>query len=364
VFLVIVIHMEIHAANGPTGGSIAPLLPATGDTVVHEAPLLHVPQLKPSSPLYSPLNAYFERTHIPASVVLKILAFFTADPDAQAATLQCAAPEEAAFAAAPIVQQAKLFAATLLADPPLPDFVAQVDAYLHRQKQEQQEEDQQPGGHCITAVGPPPSAAPLRRPPPPTDAAGLLTRLWLVWVCNGHALRGGSALFEHGSKLTHTCGAANTAYRTAAGAPAPVHGLAPAEPAGTITTSSAAAARGAAAPGSAAAPAGYHVAQGAVLAGDLLTTNYLGSGHRRLLSTPARQRLLADKFLFHCDCLRCEDYAHFNAHFTAHFGCVLPCILPQCLKRFDMHLKATRMNAPTHMHTVRTTRHTLLLAAD
>jgi hypothetical protein len=99
--------------------------------------------------------------------------------------------------------------------------------------------------------------------------------------------------------LLHCCMCA--AYRTASGDTAPVHGL------GAGDSSNAQQQLGTAHPAptaAAAAAAGYHVALSEIQPGDLLTTNYLGLGHKRLMSTPARQQLLQSKFLFKCACDR------------------------------------------------------------
>jgi hypothetical protein len=136
-------------------------------------------------------------------------------------------------------------------------------------------------------------------------AFDLLVRVWLIWVMNGHSFRLGSALFNYGSKLTHTCGLSNTMYRTAKGDIASVvesvdgsSGSSSAE-GGSLQQQPPAAAGG----GDANA-AGAHLAMAHIAAGDLLTTNYLGMGHKRLMSTPARQKYLQDKFLFTCTCHR------------------------------------------------------------
>jgi cell wall-associated NlpC family hydrolase len=97
----------------------------------------------------------------------------------------------------------------------------------------------------------------------------------------------------------HTSVTAAAAYRTASGDTAPVHGL------GAGDSSNAQQQLGPARPApAAAAAAGYHVALSEIQPGDLLTTNYLGLGHKRLMSTPARQQLLQCKFLFKCTCDR------------------------------------------------------------
>jgi hypothetical protein len=120
---------------------------------------------------------YFESHGIPASVVLKLLAFLTAEPETQSKVLQCGSPDPTTFAGATVVQQAQLFAQLLLAHPALPEF----DRLMQQQQQQQQE----------------------------LSAHDLLVKLWLIWVTNGHNFTSnrspGSALFEFGSKLTHTC---------------------------------------------------------------------------------------------------------------------------------------------------------------
>ncbi|WIA13990.1 hypothetical protein OEZ85_002553 [Tetradesmus obliquus] len=274
-----------------------------GDVVVCEQPLLHVPQLKPSNPLYKPLQAYFESHGIPASVVLKLLACFSASSAEQSRVLACGSPDPAAFADAAVVKQAQLFAGLLLEHPPVPDFLELVDSACKQQQQQQLQEEEEAldaQQQDEAEVG---GKQQQQQQWGPHD---LLVKLWLVWVTNGHSFRQGSALFHFGSKLTHTCAAPNTAYRTASGDTAPVHGL------GAGDSSNAQQQLGPARP-TAAAAAGYHVALSDIQPGDLLTTNYLGLGHKRLMSTPARQQLLQSKFLFKCTCDRCtkqRDLAH------------------------------------------------------
>ncbi|KAF6263849.1 hypothetical protein COO60DRAFT_305903 [Scenedesmus sp. NREL 46B-D3] len=244
-----------------------------GDVVVYEQPLLQVPQLKPSNPLYRPLQTYFEQHGIPSSVVLKLLAYCSATSADQARVLACRSPDPAAFADAQLVQQAQRFAGLLLQHPPVPDFRELLEGACRHQQQQQQQQQQ-------------------------LSAHELLVKLALVWATNGHSFGAGSALFRYGSTLTHTCAAPNTAFRTASGDTAPVHGQAAGD------SSNAQQPLGAPRPAPAAA-AGYHAALADVQPGEPLTTNYLGLGHRRLMSTPARQQLLRRKFLFKCTCDRC-----------------------------------------------------------
>jgi hypothetical protein len=138
------------------------------------------------------------------------------------------------------------------------------------------------------------------------EAADVLLRVWLIWVMNGHSFQQGSALFEYGSKLTHTCACPNTVYRTATGDIASV--VEPVDGSSGSGSSGLQQQPGAAAPAAgadAAAAAGTHQALAPIASGELLTTNYLGMGHKRLMSTPARQKHLQDKFLFECTCHRC-----------------------------------------------------------
>lgn len=189
----------------------------------------------------------------------------------QAKVLECFCPDPAAFADAAEVIQAKTFAQILMDNPPMPEFTE----FLQQQQQQQGD-----------------------------SASNLLVRLWLIWATNGHSFRLGSALLYYSSRLKHTCSAPNTAYRTAAGDLAAVHALA----AGSSGSSSNAAGMlpptAAAAGAAAAAAAGYHVAMGDIKEGDVLYTNYLGLGHKRLMSTLVRQKILQEKFLYKCDCTR------------------------------------------------------------
>lgn len=370
------VKVESHATFGNVLVATRQFQP--GEAVVHERPLLHVPQLKPSNPLYKPLQVhtgpegilcqlagprqaqptastypsqlhilpplacpptvhccnashwqqplhscntaapcaansrhhalpvrptlphahlryscpcpqtYFEQHHIPASVVLKMMAFVMASPTTQASVLRCFCPDTTACADTAVVQQARAFASCLLQHPPVPEFAEWADSH---------------GSEQAAATTPSGQAAAPGAAQNPA-AFDMLVRVWLIWVMNGHNFKLGSALFDYGSKLTHTCAGPNTMYRTATGQIAAVvetvdgtsstsgGGLRQQQPAG-----------GAA--GDASSPAGMHIALTPIAAGDLLTTNYLGMGHKRLMSTPARQKHLQDKFLFKCTCPRC-----------------------------------------------------------
>lgn len=219
---------------------------------------------------------------MPPSVVLKILAYVAAGPDTQASVLRCFCPDTTAHANALVVRQARAFATCLLQHPPVPEF-----AEWAAQQAEAAAAD--------TAQ---------------QAAFDVLVRVWLIWVMNGHSfnLKGlqGSALFEYGSKLTHTCACPNTVYRTATGDIASV--------VESVDGSSSSSGGGLQQPGAAAVPAaggeaaaaaGAHLALAPISPGELLTTNYLGMGHKRLMITPARQKHLQDKFLFKCTCHRC-----------------------------------------------------------
>lgn len=218
---------------------------------------------------------------MPASVVLKILAYVAASPDTQASVLRCFSPDTTAHADALVVRQARAFATCLLQHPPVPEF-----AEWAAQQAE---------------------AAAAASDTAQQAAFDVLVRVWLIWVMNGHSWMQGSALFEYGSKLTHTCACPNTIYRTAKGDIASV--------VESVDGSSSGSGGGLQQPGAAAAPAaggdaaaaGAHLALAPISPGELLTTNYLGMGHKRLMSTPARQKHLQDKFLFTCTCRRCAS---------------------------------------------------------
>jgi hypothetical protein len=139
------------------------------------------------------------------------------------------------------------------------------------------------------------------------SAFDMLVRVWLIWVLNGHSFKMGSALFDYGSKLTHTCAAPNTMYRTAKGDIAPVVESVDGSSSGSSSSGLQQQQQPGAVPaaGGGASAAGSHVALTHITPGDLLTTNYLGMGHKRLMSTAARQKYLQDKFLFKCTCHRC-----------------------------------------------------------
>jgi hypothetical protein len=151
------------------------------------------------------LQAYFEQHGIPASVILKLLAFFSATAADQARVLACGSPDPAAFADAAVVRQAQLFAGLLLQHPPVPEFAGMVSAGCKQQQQQQQElldAAQEEGAAKKDSKNPQ-----QQQQFSPHD---LLVKLWLVWVTNGHSFCMGSALFQYGSKLTHTCAAPNT----------------------------------------------------------------------------------------------------------------------------------------------------------
>jgi hypothetical protein len=181
---------------------------------------LTLPPLQPINPTLlllllwqTRLQTYFENHGIPASVVLKLLAFFSASPADQARVLACGSPDPAAFADAAVVRQAGLFAGQLLQHPPVPDCAQLVESACKQQQQqglEGQEEglvanqQQQDAGGTAEKPG---NTQQQQQQLSPHD---LLVKLWLVWVTNGHSFRMGSALFHYGSKLTHTCAAPNT----------------------------------------------------------------------------------------------------------------------------------------------------------
>lgn len=211
---------------------------------------------------------------MPPSVVLKILAYVAASPDTQASVLRCFCPDTTAHADALVVRQARAFATCLLQHPPVPEFA------------EWAAQQAEAAAAADTAQ---------------QAAFDVLVRVWLIWVMNGHASQQGSALFEYGSKLTHTCACPNTVYRTAKG---DIASVVEAVDGGSGSLQQPGAAAAPAAGGDAAA-AGSHLALSPISPGELLTTNYLGMGHKRLMSTPARQKHLQDKFLFTCTCRRC-----------------------------------------------------------
>lgn len=114
------------------------------------------------------------------------------------------------------------------------------------------------------------------------DPEQLVTQLLLTWQVNNHSIPGGSAIFRLGCRLNHSCGDANTTFSFQEGC-------------------------------------GTHVVVRPVQAGEMLTTNYLGSIFS-LMATPVRQQYLFRTKLFHCGCHRCTiEVDHFRA---------LPC--PRC----------------------------------
>jgi hypothetical protein len=240
--------------------------------------------------------------------VLKLLAFVVADADTQAAVLRAYCPDVAAFADTAVVRQARTFATTLLQHPPVPELAAWAASCDSKGQ----------GGPQAAQRSSAAAASPQRG-----AAHDLLVRLWLIWVLHGHSFRQGSALFQFSSTLRHTCAPSNTAHRTPAGDISSVvtavdggsgddERQLPAAPAAQPGAASAAPAAAAAA-----AAAGLHVATADIAHGDVLTTCYLGLGHRRLMATAARQAALRDKFLLQCACHRCM--------------CARTCAQPWCL---------------------------------
>jgi hypothetical protein len=262
---------------------------------------------------YTSPQAYFEQHKVPPSVVLKIMAYVTASTATQASVLRCFCPDVSAYADAAVVQQARAFAACLLQHPPVPEFAEWVASCSQQETDTENlpaagqgraasDTDPEPESESFeSAVG---TAAERQMQREHPVAFSMLMRVWLIWVMNGHSFQKGSALFDYGSKLTHTCACPNTMYRTAAGAISSVvesvdgssgsnSGLQQPLPPG-----------GPPVEGGGTAAAGAHLALQHISTGDLLTTNYLGMGHKRLMSTPARQSYLQDKFLFKCTCHR------------------------------------------------------------
>ncbi|ODQ51152.1 hypothetical protein SAICODRAFT_157560 [Saitoella complicata NRRL Y-17804] len=104
-----------------------------------------------------------------------------------------------------------------------------------------------------------------------------LLRMPLILAINGHAFGSdGSAVFELGSKLTHTCGSPNTEYSY------------------SLTENR-----------------GRHIALRRIQEGELLTTRYL-AGPVEMMSAPLRQGILWQTKAFCCVCCKCThepDYA-------------------------------------------------------
>lgn len=252
------------------------------------------------------------------------MAFVTAAPSTQESVLRCFCPEITAYEDAAVVQQARVFATCLLQHPPVPELAE----WANSQRGAGAAGSDTPPVDATTAAAggaaaadsadadaeelAPPAAVGQEVQRQHPQAFNTLMRGWLIFCMNGHSFNAGSALFSYGSKLTHTCAGPNTMYRTARGDVAavvePVDGSAGGggggSGGGVLRQQAPSAAAGG--PAAAAAAAGVHVALVDISSGDLLTTNYLGMGHKRLMSTPARQKYLQDKFLFKCTCDRCE----------------------------------------------------------
>lgn len=259
------------------------------------------------------LQEYFEQHRVPPSVVLKIMAFVTASPSTQASVLRCFCPDPDAHSDAAVVQQARAFATCLLQHPPVPELAAWAQdqqaaagdtcsslAPAEGAAEHAAAAAAGDAGGSAVAAGPAAEQAVQQRHPKAFD---MLVRVWLIWVMNGHSFQMGSALFEYGSKLTHTCGLSNTMYRTAKGDIAAVVESVDGG-GGSSGSSEGGSLRQAPAAGGGASAAGAHLALAQIAAGDLLLTNYLGMAHKRLMSQPARQKYLQDKFLFTCTCHR------------------------------------------------------------
>lgn len=222
----------------------------------------------------------------------------------QASVLRCFCPDITAYADAAVVQQARTFANCLLQHPPIPEFAEWAESQ-QRSSQQSTDTQQQPQDPTTDSSTPLTQQQQQQNP----QAYDTLVKVWLIWVMNGHKFKLGSALFDYGSKLTHTCACPNTMYRTATGDIAAVVETVDGSSSGSAGSSSSLrqpppAGAGAGADADAHA-AGVHVALSPIATGDLLTTNYLGMGHKRVMSTPARQKHLQDKFLFKCTCSRC-----------------------------------------------------------
>jgi hypothetical protein len=258
-------------------------------------------------------QAYFDEHKVPPSVVLKIMAFVTASEATQASVLRCFCPNVSSYADAAVVQQARAFAACLLQHPPVPEFADWADSCSQQGTGTAAAGEGEAASDrgleaesesADTAVG---TAAERQMQQEHPVAFSMLVRVWLIWVMNGHSFQRGSALFDYGSKLTHTCACPNTMYRTAMGDISSVVESVDGS-SGSSGSSSALQQQlppgGALVEGGGTAAAGAHLALQHISASDLLTTNYLGMGHKRLVSTPARQSYLQDKFLFKCTCHR------------------------------------------------------------
>lgn len=252
-------------------------------------------------------QAYFEQHQVPPSVVLKVMAFVTASPTTQASVLRCFCPDTDAYADAPVVRQARAFASIMLQHPPVPEFAdwAAAQQPITAATAHASDAAAAPTG-ALTAAAAAGSGAAASMQQQHPQAFESLVRVWLIWVMNGHSFKLGSALFDFGSKLTHTCACPNTMYRTAKGDIASVVDSVDGSSSSSSGSSSLQQQPAGSAPmiGGDATAAGAHIALTHIEPGELLTTNYLGMGHKRLMSTAARQKYLQDKFLFRCTCHR------------------------------------------------------------
>lgn len=96
-----------------------------------------------------------------------------------------------------------------------------------------------------------------------------IQRIVLIWNCNANSFLGGTALGADHSKINHVCGGRNTCYRSNADQ-----------------------------------RCGECVAIRDICSGEELTNSYLDGP----TGTVERQRLLCERWFFHCNCSYCEEY--------------------------------------------------------
>ena len=214
--------LGLRADGDGGGGLVADRAFRAGAVVLpDDRPILVAPALRPSHPASKLLEPYFQKTHIPASVVLKLAAFLCAEPQAaeRLAALPCpplgqggggsdgsgdggddnggSGGPSTATKPHPLAEQARAFAAKLSENPP-------------------------PVLPAGTVAGWPPADAPeggelearwraLWRGEVGERRAG---RAWVLWSLGARPTPGaaGSALGAGPAALAHVCRGANTMY--------------------------------------------------------------------------------------------------------------------------------------------------------
>ena len=315
--------LGLRADGDGGGGLVADRAFRAGAVVLpDDRPILVAPALRPSHPASKLLEPYFQKTHIPASVVLKLAAFLCAEPQAaeRLAALPCpplgqggggsdgsgdggddnggSGGPSTATKPHPLAEQARAFAAKLSENPP-------------------------PVLPAGTVAGWPPADAPeggelearwraLWRGEVGERRAG---RAWVLWSLGARPTPGaaGSALGAGPAALAHVCRGANTMY------------VAPGE------GGSGGGGGGGVGGGGGGAGGAGHVALRPIEAGEALTSCYLGTGRAALLATaPERRRRLEEEGLAQgagagCCCASCGSGAVDAAR-------GLPC--PECSAAF------------------------------